>query len=57
MKGKKPKTKNKKNYDMTFDELAIPEIHTNHKKGNKKDTDNKPSVNYDTAIPEIHIKK
>lgn len=55
MNGKK--TKNKKNYDMTFDELAIPEIHTNHKKGNKKDTDNKPSVNYDTAIPEIHIKK
>lgn len=55
MKGKK--TKNKKNYDMTFDELAIPEIHTNHKKEDKENNNNKPSVNYDTAIPEIHIKK
>ncbi|MBU5478136.1 hypothetical protein KQI69_02855 [Eubacterium sp. MSJ-13] len=49
----------KHDYNLTFDNVAIPEVHTN--KTHEDTTENKSehsSVNYDNlAIPEIHIKK
>ena len=39
-------------FNMSFDNLAIPEVNT------KSHDDNDSSVTYDTvAIPEIHIRK
>lgn len=49
---------NKKNhkYDLDFENLAIPEIHTGQKK-KEEPQEPQPSITYDTvAIPEIHIK-
>ena len=51
------KKNKKKHYNLDYDNLAIPEIHT-HKQKNKETPEPKPSITYDTvAIPEIHIKK
>ncbi len=45
-------------YNLAFDNLAIPEVHTGKKKSDDSEADSKPSINYDSvAIPEIHIKK
>ena len=45
-------------YNLSFDNLAIPEVHISKTKSDDSETDNKPSVNYDSvAIPEIHVKK
>lgn len=46
-----------KHYDLTYDNVAIPEVHTR-----KKESTNQPSsqqsVDYENlAIPEVHIKK
>ena len=50
----------KTNYDLTYDNVAIPEIHT-HKVTEHDSNDNveeSPDARYDSvAIPEIHIKK
>lgn len=47
-------------YDLTFDNVAIPEVHT-HKPPEHEyeyDTDNQPPISYDNvAIPEVHLKK
>lgn len=65
MFGKKKNTDGKKNYDLTYENLAIPEIHT-HEMGEtaaKEEkvvghSDEKPGVVYDSvAIPEVHIRK
>ena len=65
MFGKKKNTDGKKNYDLTYENLAIPEIHT-HEAEEQTDkepeasgkTDSKPRVVYDSvAIPEVHIRK
>lgn len=59
------KDKNKK-YNMTFDNLAIPEVYTGEKtaedagSGTEGDSSaaGDEAITYDTvAIPEIHIKK
>ena len=52
----------KKNYDLTYENLAIPEIHTHEAEEpadkEQKETDQKPEVVYDSvAIPEVHIRK
>ena len=55
--------KSRKNYDLTYDNLAIPEIHTGKKKNEppaNEDTQDSDSKHIDTqyenmAIPEIHI--
>ena len=68
MFGKKKNTDGKKNYDLTYENLAIPEIHTNEteetadkEKREEKEAgqpDQKPGVLYDSvAIPEVHIRK
>lgn len=45
-------------YELTYDNVAIPEIHT-HKTAIKEDTgDESQSISYDNvAIPEVHIRK
>lgn len=65
MFGKKKNTDGKKNYDLTYENLAIPEIHTHEaeettdkEKGETREADQKPGVVYDSvAIPEVHIRK
>lgn len=62
MFGKKKNTDGKKNYDLTYENLAIPEIHTHEAEQpvdqEQKETDQKPEVVYDSvAIPEVHIRK
>ncbi len=65
MFGKKKNTDGKKNYDLTYENLAIPEIHTHEteetadkEKREAKEADQKPGVVYDSvAIPEVHIRK
>lgn len=65
MFGKKKNTDGKKNYDLTYENLAIPEIHTHEaeeqtdkEKRKAKEADQKPGVVYDSvAIPEVHIRK
>ena len=58
MEFKKSKKFNKKHdFNLSIDNLAIPEIHTHKQDDTLKATKDQPSVNYDTAIPEIHIKK
>lgn len=65
MFGKKKNTDGKKNYDLTYENLAIPEIHTHEteemtdkEKGKTRKPDQKPGVVYDSvAIPEVHIRK
>lgn len=66
MFGKKKNTDGKKNYDLTYENLAIPEIHTHEaeKEAAAKEEkeaghpDQKPGVVYDSvAIPEVHIRK
>ena len=52
----------RKNYDLTYENLAIPEIHTHEAEEpvdqEQKETDQKPEVVYDSvAIPEVHIRK
>lgn len=54
---KTKKEHHKHNYDLTFDNVAIPEIHT-HKSGQRKEhKPAHPPIEYDNvAIPEIHIR-
>ena len=49
----------KHDYNLTFDNVAIPEVHT-HKthEDTTENTSEQSSVNYDNlAIPEVHIKR
>lgn len=48
----------KADYNLTYDNLAIPEIHTKKETIHTlTDPDEKPSISYDgVAIPEIHPK-
>lgn len=50
----------KHHYDLTYDNVAIPEIHTHKVTESKSDpkVEESPDACYDSvAIPEIHIKK
>ena len=66
MFGKNSKKEEKKNYDLSYENLAIPEIHTHEQQDEriedrKEDADESQKgvgVVYDSvAIPEIHVKK
>ena len=48
--------KEKHNYDLTFDNVAIPEVHVKSTESHKDaDKENAP-ISYDNvAIPEVHI--
>ena len=57
----------KKDYNLTYDNLAIPEIHTqSDSDSSDADTSNpvhtesskeEANISYDVAIPEVHIRK
>ena len=43
---------------MTYDNLAVPEIHTHKTKESEEKNDTDSGITYDSvAIPEIHIRK
>lgn len=52
---RKNKDKNKK-YDFTYDNVAIPEVHTHPAKDNEQ-CDDEDVVYDNVAIPEVHIHK
>lgn len=58
LKKKKNTTYNEHEYDLTYDNVAIPEVHT-HKAPHDDDTHfDDPAISYDNvAIPEVHIRK
>mgnify|MGYP004669705439 CR=1 FL=1 len=52
--------KEKSIFDLSYDNLAIPEVHTHkiHEKKKKETSHDKNTIDYENvAIPEIHIKK
>ena len=49
--------KSRKNYDLTYDNVAIPEVHTHEASDSTNAVSSNASVDYDNlAIPEVHIK-
>lgn len=45
-------------YDLTYDNLAVPEIHTHKTKESEENNHADSGITYDSvAIPEIHIRK
>ena len=58
MFGFKKKKEEDHAYDLTYDNLAVPEIHTHEPEEAAQEDDKKPGITYDSvAIPEIHIRK
>lgn len=61
MFGKKREKKDKKKkstYDVSYENLAVPEIHTEPETENEATEDNGESITYESvAIPEIHIRR
>ena len=52
--------KKKSIFDLSYDNLAIPEVHTHkiYEKKKKETSHDKNTIDYENvAIPEIHIKK
>ena len=47
----------KQDYDIAYDNLAAPEIRTGKAKPQHDGPDEKPEINYNTAIPEVHVKR
>lgn len=55
---KKEKHQNKHGYDLTFDNVAIPEVHTHKSKHHREEPDEQEAISYDNvAIPEVHIRR
>lgn len=54
---KNKEAKGKHNYDLTFDNVAIPEVHVKSTESHEDtDKENAP-ISYDNvAIPEVHIR-
>ena len=51
------KEREKKNYDLTYDNVAIPEVHTHEASDSTNAVSSDASVDFDNlAIPEVHIK-
>ena len=54
--GKKHSEK-KSDYDLTYDNVAIPEVHTHEASDSTNAVSSDASVDFDNlAIPEVHIK-
>ena len=47
----------KQGYDIAYDNLAVPEIRTGKAKPQHTEPAEKPDINYDTAVPEVHVKR
>ena len=59
MNNAKKHDEEKHDYDLTFENVAIPEVHTHktHDEATENESDDS-SINYDNlAIPEVHIRK
>ena len=55
LKTKKEQHKNK--YDLTFDNVAIPEVHTHKTEPHEEEQPAQHPIEYDNvAIPEVHIR-
>ena len=55
---KKEQHHNKHGYDLTFDNVAIPEVHTHKSRHHKEESDKQETISYDNvAIPEVHIRR
>ena len=51
------KEQHKHNYNLTFDNVAIPEIHTHKSDKNQEETPFQHPIQYDNvAIPKFHIR-
>ena len=58
MFGFKKKKEEDHAYDLAYDNLAVPEIHTHKIRGSEEENDTESGITYDSvAIPEIHIRK
>ena len=61
MFGKKREKKDEKKkgaYDVSYENLAVPEVHTEPEEKEDHEDDNGESITYDSvAIPEIHIRR
>ena len=60
-KGKKQNKDNKSThefYDVKYENLAVPEVHTEPEAENEEMEEDQESITYESvAIPEIHIRK
>lgn len=57
-KEKKREQEKKQGYQISYDNVAVPEVHTQPEEEEKDSAEETPGVNYDSvAIPEIHIRK
>lgn len=49
--------KSRKNYELTYDNVAIPEVRTHESENESNVSSSDSSVDYENlAIPEVHIK-
>lgn len=54
----KKKATEKHNYDLTYDNVAIPEVHTHKPEDHEETPGEDAPVHYDNvAIPEVHIRQ
>ncbi|MFR3039142.1 MAG: hypothetical protein ACLTLY_10525 [Agathobacter rectalis] len=54
---KNRKEKEKHNYDLTFDNVAIPEVHVKSTESHEDTNKENAPISYDNvAIPEVHIR-
>ena len=54
----KKKAAEKHNYDLTYDNVAIPEVHTHKPEDHEETPGEDAPVHYDNvAIPEVHIRR
>ena len=51
------KADDEQGYDIAYDNLAMPEIHTGKAKPQHDEPAEKPEINYNTAFPEVHFKR
>ncbi len=55
---KEKKAAEKHNYDLTYDNVAIPEVHTHKPEDHEETPGEDAPVHYDNvAIPEVHIRR
>lgn len=55
MKDNHDSKKKKSEYTFDYENLAFPMLHTGKAK-KKKVEEEEPEIDYDTAIPEVHVK-
>ena len=57
-KKKKKPSQNEHEYELTYDNVAIPEVHTHKAHCDDDNVNDDSPISYDNvAIPEVHIRK